>query len=55
MLNVAKNEIKDSGARFLALLIYETCTLKSLIVHDNRILGRGGAEIAKAIQETNDL
>ena len=39
----------------MAILIYETCCLKSLLVHDNRILGRGGADIATAIKETNDL
>ena len=54
-LNLSKNEITDYGARYLALLLYECHSLRSLLIHYNRILGRGGAEVARAIRHTNEL
>ena len=48
-LNVSDNEISDFGARNLAILLCECDTLRVLFLHYNRVMGRGGGEIARAI------
>ena len=54
-LNVSKNEITDTGARDLALLIQECERLRLLFLHYNRVLGFGGVEIAEAIGRSKSL
>ena len=49
-LNVSKCEITDFGARSLAKIIFSCKSLKTLYAGYNRIMGRGGAEIARAIK-----
>jgi hypothetical protein len=54
-LNVSRCEISDFGARSLAKLIFELNSLKTLYTSYNRIMGRGGAEIARSIKESKSL
>lgn len=54
-LNVSRCNIEDAGARDLALLIQECPKLRLLFMHDNRILGFGGNDVAEAVGQSKSL
>ena len=55
-LNLSKNKITDIGAKHIARLIQEPeSRLRLLFLHDNRIMGFGGVEIANSISISESL
>ena len=56
ILNLSKNSITCAGAEHLALLLRrKDIGLKALIIHWNKILGRGSVMLAKAIEDNTNL
>jgi len=54
-LNVSRCAISDFGARSLAKLVFECTSLRVLFMAYNRVMGRGGAEIARALKVNSVL
>ena len=52
ILNLSKNSITCAGADYLAVLLRrKDIHLKALLIHWNKILGRGSGVLAKAIED----
>jgi hypothetical protein len=56
ILNLSKNSITCAGADYLAVLLRrKDIGLKALLIHWNKILGRGSGVLAKAIEDNISL
>jgi hypothetical protein len=54
-LNFSKNEITDLGLKFIIEMLKENSSVNVLFLHYNRILGKGGALLAKHLVTNKTL
>ena len=55
VLNLSKNDITDIGVKWICKIIYHCNTLKGLFLHYNRILGKGGYDLARILTDNSIL